>query len=819
MPRVALSKLSDKSYGPRDYIQGMIMSLKDYSAQSQRAQLSLQSEPLDPEHSGDDIDDDDDTEPSPGPDRRVATTSSGSTSVEVHLVGPWAAQVQGRFDIGLKVRLSLHRAAIRHVEGRRSCKLLYSNGVSFDLHRKSGNRVKFDVLGSGPPVTAADSTAEFIRYPAHDQISAGPSRTEQSSPSQPPTAQQHSKENAPLPAAESHKRPQDTDGVFPTSNEQGSKSKKNRASALGTAVAPAHAVCPPPPKRKPRTAWGLVTTGVEYRAERRFEYLPFSEIEQSKNQRHLDVMAIVLSVSSIGKTDGKDYKITLDLSTPDYDQPLTAEYFAPSPNDVVNPEIGDVVILQRMNWSKDRRRFIGYSDNHPRSAVLKRAALLRDSNTAEAPIMIGAQSEKTLAIYGKAEIDYAKDMVRADCSAASAKTNLANSLLATTGTTLLPSISRKPKASGRKMTKIMDMRPDVFCDTVVQILRIYAYGNENLKTLGPNEPVSIYVTDFTENDLLYDFDDQMEDGLPGQYVLQVSIFGCQAQPLDQLMRPGIGKKPGQGRAVHLVNLRPKLNPNGYLEATIMPDRKYERKRDVILLGPGSASDPWLVDIHKRRLAYQAAQAAAEPVLAPIFVAPIGIPSDRSAAPAESARSSHRQSAAHGPDPELTYSMSRMISSDLVGDFRVRARVVHFFPEAVRWVLAYCAEPSCRRKLPANKDSCLEHPGAAFNLRYFFHFELVDESLQGKTIAVKFDSDSDWAGFLPNLPPVMGMRRDTSTQSLELRQRFDEILGGVTSLHHRGISNVPEQNWGPPTKWIIHKTASGEYLVGEGMRFQ
>ncbi|KDE07153.1 hypothetical protein MVLG_02557 [Microbotryum lychnidis-dioicae p1A1 Lamole] len=810
MPRVALSKLSDKSYGPRDYIQGMIMSLKDYSAQSQRAQLSLQSEPFDPEHSGDDIDDDDEIEPSPGPERRVATISLGSTSVEVHLVGPWVAQVQGRFDIGLQVRLSLHRAAIRHVDGRQSCKLVYSNGVSFYIQSQGGDQVKFDVLA--PP----DNTAGFIRYLAHDQILAVPSETERPNSSQHPTPRQQSKENAPLPAAGSHKRPQDANGMFSTSNDQGSKSKKNRASALGTAVAPAHVVCPPPPKRKPRTAWGLVTTGIEYGAERRFEYIAFSELEQSNNQRHLDVIAIVLNASSIGKSGGKDYKIALNLGTPDYDQPLTAEYFAPSPNDVVNPEIGDVVVLQHMNWSKDRQRFIGYSDNHPRSAVLKRADLLRDSNSAEAPIMIGAQSEESLAIYGKAEIDYAKDMVRADCSAASA--NLANSLLATAGTTLTPSMTRKPKASGRKMTKIMDMRPDVFCDTVVQILRIYSHGNENLKTLGPNEPVAIYVTDFTENDLLYDFDEQMEDGLPGQYVLQVSIFGCQAQPLDPLMRPGIGKKPGQGRAVHLVNLRPKLNPNGYLEATIMPDRKYERKRDVILLGPGSASDPWLVDIHKRRLAYQAAQAAAEPVLAPIFVAPAGIPSDPSAAPAESAKSGHRRSVAYGPDPELTYSISRMISSDLVGDFRVRARVVHFFPEAVRWVLAYCAEPSCRRKLPANKDSCLEHPGAAFNLRYFFHFELVDESLQGKTIAVKFDSDSDWAGFLPNLPPVMDMRRDTSAQSLVLRQRFDEILGSVTSLHHRGISNVPEQNWGPPTKWIIHKTASGEYLVGEGMRF-
>lgn len=112
------------------------------------------------------------------------------------------------------------------------------------------------------------------------------------------------------------------------------------------------------------------------------------------------------------------------------------------------------------------------------------------------------------------------------------------------------------------------------------------YNPHATRQVARNDYCNLFVTDYTTNSQLIEYQDESKNGVPGQHVLQVSIFGAQCDPLMRLKDADL-----KGRIVYLRNIRPKLNSSGLLEATMVEDYKYPDKRDVRLVGKGVASEP------------------------------------------------------------------------------------------------------------------------------------------------------------------------------------------------------------------------------------
>jgi hypothetical protein len=82
--------------------------------------------------------------------------------------------------------------------------------------------------------------------------------------------------------------------------------------------------------------------------------------------------------------------------------------------------------------------------------------------------------------------------------------------------------------------------------------------------------------------------------LPGQYALQLSIYGHQAKPLLKHSEDWL-----IGKFVHCRNIRPKLNANGFLEATMYIDKDRQDKSDVSLRDKAAlAKNSWYKDFER-----------------------------------------------------------------------------------------------------------------------------------------------------------------------------------------------------------------------------
>lgn len=111
----------------------------------------------------------------------------------------------------------------------------------------------------------------------------------------------------------------------------------------------------------------------------------------------------------------------------------------------------------------------------------------------------------------------------------------------------------------------------------VQVLKCYIPPS-----LSSNIPISLYVTDYTSNPTLMNYDTRSTSFFPsGRLTLQVSIFGSTQQ--KTLTRTN--ERDLIGSFIKLDNLRPKENnSDGSLECTLVDDQRYGDKELVRVIG-------------------------------------------------------------------------------------------------------------------------------------------------------------------------------------------------------------------------------------------
>lgn len=109
-----------------------------------------------------------------------------------------------------------------------------------------------------------------------------------------------------------------------------------------------------------------------------------------------------------------------------------------------------------------------------------------------------------------------------------------------------------------------------------------------------NDHLQLFITDYTRNESLIKYEDLSTVRLPGQYALQITIYGHQARPLLKF-----GENDLIGKMVYCRNVRGKLNTNGLLEATMYVDEKRRDKSDVSFRTESQLSrDSWLKNFNR-----------------------------------------------------------------------------------------------------------------------------------------------------------------------------------------------------------------------------
>ncbi|KAL1615115.1 hypothetical protein SLS54_009196 [Diplodia seriata] len=152
-----------------------------------------------------------------------------------------------------------------------------------------------------------------------------------------------------------------------------------------------------------------------------------------------------------------------------------------------------------------------------------------------------------------------------------------------------------------KFGLIKSVGPRQFFDLVVEVVKIYPLASE------------IYVTDYTENNLLYGYKHPDEDldtsrdgdaydytglnrrkawpGPFGQMTLQVKLWGPHATAFDKI---------GEGEIVELKNVHIKMDRSGtHLEGALHEDRHYPHRVNVVSM-QNKYRDPRVYELERRK---------------------------------------------------------------------------------------------------------------------------------------------------------------------------------------------------------------------------
>ncbi|GAA5820350.1 hypothetical protein JCM3770_002778 [Rhodotorula araucariae] len=532
-------------------------------------------------------------------------------------------------------------------------------------------------------------------------------------------------------------------------------------------------------QREERTIWGL-STG-------KYEYVPLETLKERRNSPGINLVAMAIISKPLAKmTSGtKDCGCMLHLYDPTNASSgfiVEVRYYGLHEEDIPVVKDGDIVLIQGLNWNKDRRQLTAYRGKGV-YYVLPPAQLLDGS-----PIGAFEAPPSRVATLTDAELGYARDLARWAKKHALLE-NVLGSYAAASGVQEAEVAGAKTRSvllgkgkgnGGRQLVPIADVCDSVFCDLQGEIVKYYKpYGGN----IGSHDACSLFITDYTTNDQLYDYADTSEVSTPGQVTLQVSIFGAQNDPLLHAK----SEKNLIGRLVHLRNVRPKMTMNDFLEATMVEDFMYPDRRDVTLLRD-SVLKEWHTAFKARRDAYWAKVNGGSSGLAPIFAG-----NEEKAAPklAEDPLASVSDTAGL-PQQSISSALAR----SRAGTYRFRVRVIDFDPPRLEdWVAASC--PECGNVLTSSMALCLDHQKVEY--RWTFMLALADEvdeeRLKGGEIKHVIVPVVGGAGvalfpdFSPALFPLLRLGESSAVTALS--QRLRGLLGTLPQAkrHKRELTTA------------------------------
>jgi len=148
--------------------------------------------------------------------------------------------------------------------------------------------------------------------------------------------------------------------------------------------------------------------------------------------------------------------------------------------------------------------------------------------------------------------------------------------------------------SNRKFSLIKDMAPNKFCDMVVEVIKIFSAQGGGF--------VELYLSDYTENRMLYDYPTPEEvaseggaDGDPHSYLRTnkkdwPGPWGQRVLKMEvQYPHAGfVHKSVKEGDYVHIRNARAKLGQSNKLEGNLWADSRWPDRIDISLCKPSKS---------------------------------------------------------------------------------------------------------------------------------------------------------------------------------------------------------------------------------------
>ncbi|RIA88321.1 hypothetical protein C1645_877472 [Glomus cerebriforme] len=295
----------------------------------------------------------------------------------------------------------------------------------------------------------------------------------------------------------------------------------------------------------------------------------------------------------------------------------------------------------------------------------------------------------------------------------------------------------------RQRRRIEELSPNIFFDLIAEVVMVYPAANA----------VDLYVTDFTENQLLgnREYRTNTPYGLCSRSILQITLWDEHAEDGEDLRI---------GTFVLLQNLHAKNNANGDLVAALHGDRERRRKKIIVL----EKNDMEIANIIRRRNAYyeqhQNYLERHERDSSPDFKS-------------ETMEQSITRIKCNN-DIELTDIDDIKDHSEPVGLFRTRGRVISVIPSDFEdFSRPYCHR--CNKIM--NSANCEECTQCSKRLKGFkYDFSLLFENELGVGTLPVLITEEDANTFLEGLPPVNLHKNPIFLQKLKDRMR--RLLGNV-----------------------------------------
>ncbi|KAL8964159.1 MAG: hypothetical protein Q9183_004654, partial [Haloplaca sp. 2 TL-2023] len=304
-------------------------------------------------------------------------------------------------------------------------------------------------------------------------------------------------------------------------------------------------------------------------------FMPISALSSHVDSL-VNVMGVVTDFLPPTKSRGKDYTSNFRLADPTvYDDGVKIRFFKPMESEL--PQIqsnGDVLVLRNIKVMLWSGMVVGVSSNQTQWTLFPAAGI--PEKVSAGPLKLRQLGSKNASTSSQEHMKYAVELCnsrdRASNEIPQSPANPAmahiQALTSRSTNTSTPGNLRKDKFS-----LIKDLQINTFYDLIGQVAKIYP----------SNGIVELYITDYTTNSSLYNYEWGRDDpdngkkwsGPLGKMTLTVSLFS----PHSYFAQSNVQ----EGQIVFLRNTRIKFSKDGKMEGCLHTDRMNPDRIEISIL--------------------------------------------------------------------------------------------------------------------------------------------------------------------------------------------------------------------------------------------
>ena len=337
-------------------------------------------------------------------------------------------------------------------------------------------------------------------------------------------------------------------------------------------------------------------------------FADLSSVCDQKNSE-VNVMGAVTDFMPSGRTRGTDWTCSFSIIDPDYngiyEEGLKVRFFRPMETEL--PSIrgtGDVVLLRCLRIKDYQGMTVGLSTKATSWVVFHAFSIPTKAPTT--PLKLDYVKDTRAPVPTAAEMQYALSLCNSRDR--STFTEPVPACASNLPTSTADGNKSKHQMGKDKFSLIKDVACDVFYDLVGQAVKIYAH----------NDRVELYLTDYTSNNLLFNYewgqDDEERSNREGDeynYIAPSSTTRAWPGPFGKMTMTVtlwpphsyfVRQNLNESDFVHLRNVRIRFSKDAKLEGSLHSDRRYPDRVDVTIL-KDNQNDDRVKDVLRRKRDY------------------------------------------------------------------------------------------------------------------------------------------------------------------------------------------------------------------------